>query len=299
MSRFYLILLQDPHTSYRVKIILEWLETTANEALSSENNSNCNAAYISSIASILWSAKQSQVQYDLKSLVSLELFDVVYNLKTQSELNISLKYSLDSLLCSICYIRPEFFPLLLQKIGVLVPNLSRDHQASITDDRKDSEGMTDDSKQTFEANSEWYGHLVIGELSNLNLTHEQLETIALVSRSPTAIQQLLDSGLPKLLNSAIFEFCSSENESLVPMAKLENISNILQFFTDVCDEKTMRDWLGSEDGSSFWLHLLQWLCKKPISKSSNLQTEAHVHLEEVCVKFLSKCCLCHAVNQTR
>ncbi|KAJ8958620.1 hypothetical protein NQ318_016343 [Aromia moschata] len=83
------------------------------------------------------------------------------------------------------------------------------------------------------------------------------------------------------------------------MAKLENVASILQFFTDVSDEKVMRDWLGSIDGSSFWLHLLHWLCKKPSNKSSNLQSEAHVHLEEVCVKFLSKCCLCHSVNQAR
>ncbi|XP_072390491.1 dual E2 ubiquitin-conjugating enzyme/E3 ubiquitin-protein ligase BIRC6 [Diabrotica undecimpunctata] len=290
---------QDPHTSYRVIIILEWLETTTNEAIATKNTSNCNAAYFSSIASILWAAKQSQVEYDLKSLISLDLFNSIYTLKTQTESNISLKYSLDSLLCSLCYIMPEFFSILLEKIGVLVPNLSTGHQASISDDRKDSEGLTDDSKRSFDANSEWYGHLVIGELSNLNLSREELETIALVSRSPTSIQQLLDSGLPKLLNSAILEFCRSENEPSVPMAKLDNVSSILQFFTDVSDEKIMRDWLGSEDGSSFWLPLLKLLCKTPTAKISNLQTEAHVHLEEVCVKFLSKCCLCHAVNQGR
>lgn len=287
------------HTSYRVKNILEWLENIGKQALLTTNISNCNAAYISSIASILWSAKQSQVQYDIKSLITTDLFNDVYELKNISQSNISLKYSLDSLLCSICYIRPEFFPLLLQKIGVLVPNLSTDHQASISDDRKDCESLTDDSKRRFEATSEWYGHLVIGQLSNLNLTREQLETIALVCRSPTAIQQLLDSGLPKLLNSAILEFCHANNKSSVPMASLENVSSILQFFTDVSDEKTMRDWLGSEDGSFFWLHLLQWLCKKPDNIYSNLQTETHVHLEEVCVKFLSKCCLCHTVNQNR
>lgn len=258
----------------------------------------CNAAYISSIASILWSAKQSHVQYDIKSLITPELFNDVYELQNISHSNISLKYSLDSLLCSICYIRPEFYPVLLQKIGVLVPNFSTDQQDSISDDCKDSESMTDDSK-SFEANSDWYGHLSIGQLSNLNLTRDQLETIALVSRSPTAIQQLLDSGLPKLLNSAILEFCRANNKSAVPMASLENVSSILQFFTDVCDEKTMRDWLGSEDGSFFWLHLLQWLCKKPDNIYSNLQTESHVHLEEICIKFLFKCCLCHTVNQTR
>ncbi|XP_057657017.1 baculoviral IAP repeat-containing protein 6 isoform X1 [Diorhabda carinulata] len=290
---------QDDDTPYRIKIILEWLETTINEAILIQNTNNCNAAYFSSIASILWTAKQTQVQYDLTSLISLDLFNAIYTLKTQSKSSISLKYSLDSLLCSLCYIMPDLFPILLEKIGVLVPNLSTGHQASISDDRKDSEGLTDDNKRVFETTTEWYGHLIIGDLSNLNLTSEQLETIALVSRSPTSIQQLLDSGLPKLLNSAILEFCHSENESAIPMAKLENVSSILQFFTDISDEKMMRDWLGSEDGSSFWLHLLKWLCKSPNSKISSLQTEARVHLEEVCVKFLSKCCLCHSTNQAR
>ncbi|KAJ8947754.1 hypothetical protein NQ314_008554 [Rhamnusium bicolor] len=290
---------QDANTSQRVTIVLEWLETIAKQAVLSEDIDDCNAAYISSIASVLWSAKQSHVNYNLNALITMDLFNSIYDLKMLTEKNISLKYSLDSLLCSICYIKSEYFPLLLQKIGVLVQNLSTDHDASISDDRKDSQSMTDDYKRVFEINSEWYGHLVIGELSSLNLTKDQLETIALVSRSPTAIQQLLDSGLPKLLNSAIFQFCHSNDDMTIPMAKLENVASILQFFTDVSDEKTMRDWLGSVDGSSFWLHLLHWLCKKPSSKSSNLQSEAHVQLEEVCVKFLSKCCLCHPMNQSR
>lgn len=286
---------QDAHTAYRVKMILEWLHNTAKEYLKTGNSNNCNAAYISSIASILWFSNQSQVNYDLKSLISLEFFDTIYALKMQT-INNSLKYAFDSLLCSLCYIHSEFFPILLQKIGVLVPNLSTDRGASISDDRKDTEGMTDDHKQDY-ANSEWYSHLVIGQLSELNLTKDQLETVALASRSPTAIQQLLDSGLPKLLNSAIYEFCSDQNNS-VPMAKLEKVTVILQFFTDICDEKMLRDWLGSPDGSSFWPHLLHWLCKKPFS-SSSIQSEAHVNLEEVCVKFLSKCCLCHSANQAR
>ncbi|RZB38740.1 baculoviral IAP repeat-containing protein 6 [Asbolus verrucosus] len=290
---------QDSETPYRVKMMLEWLQNVATEAMETGNTHGCNPAYISSIASILWSANQANVNYDLPSMITLEFFDIIYNLKTGVENNIALKYSLDSLLCSLCYIRPELFPVLLQRIGVLVPNLSTDHGASISDDRKDSESMTDDNKQTFELDSEWYGHLVMGELSKLSLSNEQLETVALVSRSPSAIQQLLDSGLPKMLNSAIFEFCTSNEDNSVPMAKLENVTAILKFFTDVSDEKTMRDWLGSSDGSSFWLELLNWLCKKPFMKKSNLQSEAHAQLEEVCVKFLSKCCLCHPTNQAR
>ncbi|XP_063908314.1 baculoviral IAP repeat-containing protein 6 isoform X4 [Zophobas morio] len=290
---------QDTDTFYRVRMMLEWLQSVAFEAMQTGKTQCCNPAYISSIASILWSANQARVTYDLSSMITLDLFDTIYNLKTCVENNIALKYSLDSLLCSLCYIRPELFPVLLQRIGVLVPNLSTDHGASISDDRKDSESMTDDNKQTFELDSEWYGHLVMGELSKLSLSNEQLETVALVSRSPSAIQQLLDSGLPKMLNSAIFEFCTSNEDNSVPMAKLENVTAILKFFTDVSDEKTMRDWLGSSDGSSFWLELLNWLCKKPFMKKSNLQSEAHAQLEEVCVKFLSKCCLCHPQNQAR
>ncbi|KAF7274270.1 hypothetical protein GWI33_013063 [Rhynchophorus ferrugineus] len=286
---------QDTNTAYRVKIVLDWLENTAKDCLRTENTDNCNAAYVSSIASILWFSNQAQVNYDLKSLITQDFFDTIYDLKMKT-VNNSLKYAFDSLLCSLCYIRSELFPLLLQKIGVLVPNLSTDRGASISDDRKDTEGMTDDRKQDY-VNSEWYDHWIIGDLSKLNLSKEQLETVGLASRSPTAIQQLLDSGLPKLLNSAICEFCKDQNNT-VPMAKLEKVTAILQFFTDICDEKMLRDWLGSSDGSSFWPHLLHWLCKKPFS-SSSIQSEAHVNLEEVCVKFLSKCCLCHTANQSR
>lgn len=229
-------------------------------------------------------------------MVTLDLFQSIYTLSTIVRSNTALKYSLDSLLCSLCYIKTELFPLLLQKMEVLVPNLSTDHGASISDDRKDSESMTDDTKQTFESNSEWYERLVIRELTQLNLSNEQLETISLVSRSVSAIQQLLDSGLPKLLNLAILEFCMG-NITLSPMAQLEKVTAILKFFSDVSEEKIMRDWLGSHEGSSFWLPLLNFLCKRPFNNKSSLRTEAHTQLEEVCVRFLSKCCLCHPSNQ--
>lgn len=272
--------------------MLNWLKATADECLRTGNTRNCSPTYVSSIASILWFSKETEIGYDLKELITLDLFDAIYDLKMKTANN-SLKYTLNCLLCSMCYIRSELFPLLLQKVGVLVPNLSTDRAASISDDRKDTEGMTDDHKE------EWYGHLIIGDLSELNLSQEQLETVALASRSPTAIQQLLDSGLPKLLNSAIHEFCNkNDQDSSAPMAKLEKVSTVLQFFTNACDEKMLRDWLGSPDGSSFWPQLLHWLCKKPFN-STSMQSEAHVHLEEVCVKFLSKCCLCHPTNQAR
>lgn len=287
---------QDSDTPYRVSAVLEWLLLTANQAINLRNTSNCNSAYILCVASILWSANQTEVTYDLSKMITLDLFNSVYTLCTIAESNTALKNSLDAVLCSFCYIKSDFFPLLLQKMGVLVPNLSTDHGASISDDRKDSESMTDDTKQTFENNSEWYERLIIKDLTRLNLSNEQLETIALVSRSPSSIQQLLDSGLPKLLNLAILDFCSSD-ELTSPMCQLEKVTSILKFFSDVSEEKVMRDWLGSQEGCTFWLPLLHFLCKRPFLDKSGLGTETSTQLEEVCVRFLSKCCLCHSNNQ--
>ncbi|KAK9873573.1 hypothetical protein WA026_023130 [Henosepilachna vigintioctopunctata] len=293
---------QDTDTPYRVSMILDWLQTVARTALSTRTIHECNPAYIACVASILWYANTNpaSINYDLREMITTDLFECVYNLKVHVEHNMSLKYSLDSLLCSMCYIRPEFYPVLLQNIGILVPNLSTDHGASISDDRKDSENrMTDDNKESFVRESEWYDHLIIGKLAQLTLSNEQLETVALVSRSPSSVQQLLDSGLPKMLNNAILEFCTTNEDNDVPMAKLEKVTAILKFFTDVSEEKLMRDWLGSTDGSSFWLHLLQWLCKKTSVRKHNLESETHVHLQEMCIRFLSKCCLCHPPNQNR
>jgi hypothetical protein len=47
----------------------------------------------------------------------------------------ALKRAVDTLLCSMCYIKPALFPTLLQRMGVLVPNLATHHNASISDDR--------------------------------------------------------------------------------------------------------------------------------------------------------------------
>lgn len=288
---------QDRDTPYRVALMLEWLQRTALQAIHSNNMDTCSSAYISCIASIVWTANQTNVNYNLAGMVTLDLFDAIYKFNMIATKNIPLKCALDSLLCSLCYIKSELFPLLLQRMGVLIPNLSTDRAASVSDDRKDSEGMTDDSKQIFENTSEWYGHLVISELPYLDLSSDQLETIALVSRSPTAIKQLLDSGLPKLLNSAVLQFCNIKSESASLMSKLDKVTVILKFFANVSEERLMRDWLGSHEGSSFWLPLLQFLCKRSYNRKS-LHSENFAHLEEVVVRFLSRVCLCHPNNQT-
>lgn len=116
--------------------------------------------------------------------------------------NSALKQAIDSVLCAFCYVRPSLFPLLLQRVRILVPNLATDHSASISDDRKKNEGQTDDKKSEINA-EEWYCRLVLLEYKRLHLTEGQLLTVAAAARSPPGIQQLIDSGLPALLTTLI------------------------------------------------------------------------------------------------
>lgn len=280
-------------TPYRVALILEWLQSVAEQALITSNAENCSPAYVSAIASILWSANQSNVSYNLSSMITDELFWATFQL--QSVADVFLKHALDSLLCSLCHIRPELFPKLLHKFGIRT--LSSDGEASGSG--RSSKSMTDDTKQTYENDTECRNRFLKKELLELNFTSRQFETIALVSRSGTAIRQLLDSGLSKSLTSIILEFCSSKTKKDSHLTEIKYITDILKFFADLSDEKPMRDWLGSNEGSTFWFPLLKWLCEEPFMKKLSMQSEAHAQLEEMCIRFLSKCCLCHPQNQEK
>ncbi|PSN56888.1 hypothetical protein C0J52_00682 [Blattella germanica] len=262
----------------------------------------------------------------------------------------ALKKAIDTLLCSMCYIKPALFPTLLQRMGVLVPNLATHHNASISDDRKDHEldelyaSISDDSKEMVIGNEqstdggEWYNHLMIQDLHRMRLSECQLMTVAMACQSPPAIHQLLDSGLPTLLTHGILEFCNreqsleqnnhryvdrSQNSSGkrqahqsrmtdadkangLPMLRVDTMAMVLNFFAEVCAEGHMRDWLGSPEGSVFWLPLLSLLCNKSNSNDNGgdevhsrceLPSESFSALESATVKFLSRCCWCHPTNQ--
>lgn len=114
----------------------------------------------------------------------------------------ALKQAIDSALCAFCYVRPTLFPVLLQRVRILVPNKATDHSASISDDRKEREGQTDDRKSEFNG-EEWYYRYVLSECKRLNLTEGQLLTVAAAARSPSGIEQLIDSGLPASLTMLI------------------------------------------------------------------------------------------------
>lgn len=275
--------IQDSNTCHRVTTVLLWLRSSAEKALTNSSELPPNASYIHCIASILWTAhtQSDNLVYDIKSLITKDLFESIYKWTTlQSKISLALKKALDALLCSFCVINDTFFHLLLFKMGVLIPNLSTDRGASVSDDQK-GEGMTDENKQNvWGGELNWHSQLVLRDASSLMLTGSQLSTIATASSSNVAVHQLLDSGLPKLLTNMIFQFCTvcsdilktvysidRKLEDLVEesfkdyqMMRLEHIVNILNFFADMCFEVNMRKWLGSTVGSVFWIPLLRLLC---------------------------------------
>ncbi|XP_054283105.1 baculoviral IAP repeat-containing protein 6 [Macrosteles quadrilineatus] len=298
---------RDSHTQERVQAVLSWLLSIASQSRPA------SATYIQCVAAILWANP------DLAHLVTDQLFSAVYEWTMSLEARSALKRGVDILLCSMCYIKPVLFPTLLQRMGVLVPIRSTSHAASITDDRKDGESQEQDM-------SEWYDQLVLQDLQHLQLSESQLMTVAVACQSPPATLQLLDSGLPNLLTNTILEFstrkhserrCSKQsNQSRLtdsdkasgrnhvikegnrPMVQLEMVSSILRFFAEVCSEGNMRDWLGSSEGSVFWLPLLTLLCTRTATNSRcEMMSESFNTLETATVKFLSRCCWCHPTNQ--
>lgn len=88
------------------------------------------------LSSILWTVHSSpNLANVVVNLITEDLFESIFMWTELLDSKDPMKKSVDAMLCSICYIRPEFFLLLLKKLNVLVPNLSTKHDASISDDR--------------------------------------------------------------------------------------------------------------------------------------------------------------------
>lgn len=324
---------QDSHTRDRIETMLNWIEDLYNNA--ERTGLEPISGHIKCLASVLWQAYATNLVPDLPNMITQNLFEALYKWTQILEADAPMKKGIDAMLCSICCIRPEMFTILLRRMGVLIPNLSKDMSASISDDRKeDAESMIDENR--LQEEEEWYSHLVIEDLSKLNLSLAQLETISMACQSPLAIQLLIDSGLPGLFTSAILEFChrelskdlanttepvpgtsSNNSQCLTDSAKVESrfqkgqvypmvnvikITEILNFFAEICAEGQMRDWLGSYEGSVFWEPLLNLLCNSKIYSSIGTNTsvitpQPYLKLEEAVIKFMSRVTSCHPKNQ--
>nr|XP_033324348.1 baculoviral IAP repeat-containing protein 6 [Megalopta genalis] len=206
--------IQDSSTEARMIAVLSWLHASAlngvSKPCSSPNAISPPAVYIHCVSSIIWKAHQQQnLNYDLPALLTDELFNALYQWTLTLDTASVLKQAIDSALCAFCYVRPTLFPLLLQRVRILVANTSTDYPASMEGDKKERDGLIDDKNAGFPG-EEWSCRHQLSGCKWLNLTEGQLLTVAAAARSPPGIQQLIDSGFPSLLISTITDFCHLE-----------------------------------------------------------------------------------------
>ncbi|KAL6067514.1 hypothetical protein STEG23_018218, partial [Scotinomys teguina] len=337
---------QDPGTKDRIQALLKWVSDSAKMAAlkrSGRMNSVCpsssaveygllmpSPSHLHCVAAILWHSYELLVEYDLPALLDRELFELLFNWSMSLPCNMVLKKAVDSLLCSMCHIHPNYFSLLMGWMGIIPPPVQCHHRLSMTDDSKKqdlSSSLTDDSKNA---------------QAPLALTESHLATLASSSQSPEAIKQLLDSGLPSLLVRSLASFCFSHisySESIAPSIdnsqdKLRRhhvaqrcnkmpvtadlVAPVLRFLTEVGNSHIMKDWLGGPEVNPLWTALLFLLCHsgsaagghnlgaqqsstKPASQSSaattGLTTPQRTAIENATVAFFLQCISCHPNNQ--
>lgn len=250
---------QDSGTAARLKALILWLGDSAKVAIEKSEMLSLNngygpaphettyftlphpaAAHVHCIAAILWYSRNLPVCSELRSIITPELFSSVYEWSTVLSFDSSLKRAVDNVLCSICYIYPEFFTLILEWMGIML-NPDNSMTASISDDCKDSSqqhhnaSLTDDSKEAQTSQQGAVGNgipdslITLHDFSHMMLDRSHLSTLAITCQSPGAVRQLLDSNFPSILAQGLFEFCNHEiacfAESLTNPESLTDANN--------------------------------------------------------------------------
>ncbi|KFV06238.1 Baculoviral IAP repeat-containing protein 6, partial [Pterocles gutturalis] len=337
---------QDPGTKDRIQALLKWVSDSARVAAMKKSgrasyicpNSSTreygllmpSPSHLHCVAAILWHSYELLVEYDLPALLDRELFESLFNWSMSLPCNVVLKKAVDSLLCSMCHIHPNYFSLLMGWMGITPPPMQCQHRLSMTDDSKKqdlSSSLTDDSKNA---------------QAPLALTESHLATLAASSQSPEAIKQLLDSGLPSLLVRSLASFCFNHTSSSDCAAQSTDITQdrlrrhhvpqhfnkmpitadlvapVLRFLTEVGNSHMMKDWLGGSEVNPLWTALLFLLChsgatsgghnvtaQQTSTRSSllsstvttGLTTQQRTAIENATVAFFLQCISCHPNNQ--
>ncbi|KAM7118407.1 dual E2 ubiquitin-conjugating enzyme/E3 ubiquitin-protein ligase BIRC6 isoform 8-T8 [Ciconia maguari] len=337
---------QDPGTKDRIQALLKWVSDSARVAAMKKSgrvsyicpNSSTreygllmpSPSHLHCVAAILWHSYELLVEYDLPALLDRELFESLFNWSMSLPCNMVLKKAVDSLLCSMCHIHPNYFSLLMGWMGITPPPMQCQHRLSMTDDSKKqdlSSSLTDDSKNA---------------QAPLALTESHLATLAASSQSPEAIKQLLDSGLPSLLVRSLASFCFNHTSSSDCAAQSMDITQdrlrrhhvpqhfnkmpitadlvapVLRFLTEVGNSHMMKDWLGGSEVNPLWTALLFLLChsgatsgghnvtaQQTSARSSllsstvttGLTTQQRTAIENATVAFFLQCISCHPNNQ--
>ncbi|XP_015038690.2 baculoviral IAP repeat-containing protein 6 isoform X3 [Drosophila pseudoobscura] len=320
------------HLLDKLRVLIDWIMQLHDNYSKQARCNNPQSGFVKVIASILW---RVHVQYqlpELPQLITSALFETCFEWVSVLEQDEPLKSSFDSLLCALCFIKPELFNQLLVKLGVKLEPPAR--------------GQTDDSK--VQSGSAWFRREGSENLMVLLERPTFLKTLALACQSPAAVYQMLDSGLPKLLAHAVYEYCThllagleQEAPSLAaapapapaqaamptdgqqgsssltdfdkaeappsasppnlntPLLSSSVVPKVLDFFAECCAEGPMRNWLGTMQGSVFWKPLLQLLChthSSQFSKTLPMQ-QSFIRLERSTINFLTRVSACHPENQ--
>lgn len=307
--------------------MIKWVENLNVEQEPDESlllrATNRYCGFVKCIASILWTAHTTALVQNLEALITEELFNSVFEWTTLLSGTDPFRQSIDSMLCSTCAIRPELFQNLLVKMGITPA------ETNMSDDRKATMEEEDNAAGGGGGGGGRAGGVVV-------LTRDQLLTLAMACQSKLAVQQLIDSGLPTQLAkycAQVFKNTGQEEvdaeatmdqmevDDDVMMTDLEeeekkgkeeegekessvlqpqdivNCRNIIDFFSEVCAEGMMRDWLGSEAGSCFWSPLLYRLCHaRLLNETHEIETQL-TEVEKAMIRFLSKVTTCHPQNQ--
>ncbi|CAH1791767.1 unnamed protein product [Owenia fusiformis] len=229
---------QNDGSQARVQAMLQWLGDSARIALqksaiypddgwrespretsSFEILPSPAAAHVHCIAALLWHSQELGVVYDLHQVVTRDLLSCLYEWSTVLESGSSLKKAVDNVICSMCYIHPQYFSTLLEWMGII--NSGNVIDVNITDDCKhprqpESISQTDDSKEANAAarNSQ---PIILQEFSHMILDESHFGILATACQSPLAIKQLLYSGFPGVLAQGLMDFCAREVARCVDM----------------------------------------------------------------------------------
>uniref|UniRef100_A0AAV2JLI0 Dual E2 ubiquitin-conjugating enzyme/E3 ubiquitin-protein ligase BIRC6 n=1 Tax=Knipowitschia caucasica TaxID=637954 RepID=A0AAV2JLI0_KNICA len=295
-------------------------------------------SHLHCVAAILWHSYELPVDYDLPALLNRELFELLYNWSMSLPCNMVLKKSVDSLLCSMCHIHPTYFSLIMSWMGIEPAPSTSQRRLAMTDDGKKQqiEQIEDSSRHHYRSEdpsrnyrSEDSRHTPMIPSRHFrpptDLSEAQLCTLAAVSQSPEAIEQLLESGLPSVLVHSLTQLCLhllASHDLPLPTSQARPHSStlapdlaapVLRFLTEVGSSHAMKDWLGGADVNPLWTALLFLLCHSHASRGTQtpskqrytlaardgggLSTQQRTALENATVAFFLQCISCHPNNQ--
>ncbi|XP_030370289.1 baculoviral IAP repeat-containing protein 6 isoform X2 [Scaptodrosophila lebanonensis] len=183
----------------KIHVLLTWVTRLHDNYSEQSRCNNPQSGFVKVIASILWHVQEQQLMPELPELICPGVFECCFNWINTLEHDEPLKASFDSFMCSLCYICPELFNELLSRLGVNLQLKAR--------------GLTDDNK--VQNGSAWFKREGAANLQQLLEYPSFLKTLALACQSPSTVYQMLDSGLPKLLAHAVYEYCNF----LLPLAE--------------------------------------------------------------------------------